>query len=63
MKNTSSTGGWLISLQAGRDLIRGTVRWIRGILKRDRDMIDRGRADTLHLLPGILAGMKRRDRI
>jgi GT2 family glycosyltransferase len=53
-------GGWLIPLQAGRDLVRGPVRWIRGILKRDRDMIDRGRADTLHLLPGILAGMKRR---
>lgn len=52
-------GGWLIPLQAGRDLVRGPVRWIRGILKRDRDMIDRGRADTLHLLPGILAGIKR----
>jgi GT2 family glycosyltransferase len=52
-------GDWLIPLQAGRDLARGPVRWLRGILRRDRDMIDRGRADTLGLLPGILAGLHR----
>jgi GT2 family glycosyltransferase len=52
-------GDWLIPLQAGRDLARGPVRWLRGILRRDPDMIDRGRADTLGLLPGIIAGLKR----
>jgi GT2 family glycosyltransferase len=50
-------GDWLIPLQAGRDLVRGPVRWLRGILRRDLDMIARGRADTLGLLPGILAGL------
>lgn len=53
-------GDWIIPLQALRDLIRGPVRWLRGWLKRDQDMIDRGRADSLNLLPGILAGMRRR---
>lgn len=53
------SGDWLIPLQAGRDLLRGPVRWLRGVARRDRDMIDRGRADTLELLPGILAGVRR----
>jgi hypothetical protein len=44
-------------VQAGRDLLRGPVRWLRGWLKRDQDMIDRGLAHTLFLLPGILAGL------
>jgi hypothetical protein len=29
-------------VQAGRDLLRGPVRWLRGWLKRDPDMIDHG---------------------
>jgi GT2 family glycosyltransferase len=52
-------GDWLIPLQAGRDLVRGPVRWVRGMCRRDPDMIVRGRADTLHLMPGIMAGMMR----
>jgi GT2 family glycosyltransferase len=52
-------GDWLIPMQAGRDLLRGPIRWARGILRQDPDMIVRGRADTLHLMPGILAGLKR----
>jgi GT2 family glycosyltransferase len=55
-------GNWIIWPQAGRDLLRGPVRWLRGWLKRDQDMIDRGRADTLFLLPGILAGLSRDKR-
>jgi hypothetical protein len=34
---------------------------VRGVIKQDKDMIDRGRADTLYLLPGIIAGIKRRE--
>jgi GT2 family glycosyltransferase len=52
-------GGWIIPLQALRDLVRGPIRWARGVIKQDKDMIDRGRADTLCLLPGIIAGIRR----
>jgi GT2 family glycosyltransferase len=51
-------GDRLIWLQAGRDLVRGPVRWVRGRVRQDQDMIDRGRADTLELLPGIFAGLR-----
>jgi GT2 family glycosyltransferase len=54
-------GDWLIPLQAGRDLVRGPVRWLRGLVRRDQDMIDRGQADTLGLLPGIVAGLLREE--
>ncbi len=53
------SGDWLILLQAGRDLVRGPIRWLRGTARRDQDMIDRGRADTLDMFPGILAGLRR----
>jgi GT2 family glycosyltransferase len=53
------SGDWLISVQAGRALLRGPVRWLRGLAQGDQDMIDRGRADTLDLLPGIIAGIRR----
>ncbi len=52
-------GNWIIWKQAARDLLRGAVRWLRGTIRRDQDMIDRGRADTLGLLPGIIAGWRR----
>jgi GT2 family glycosyltransferase len=55
-------GNWIIWQQAARDLLRGPIRWLRGWLKRDQDMFDRGRADTLFLLPGILAGLSRGKR-
>lgn len=53
------SGDWLIPMQAGRDLLRGPLRWLRGLARADQDMADRGRADTLDLLPGILAGLRR----
>ncbi len=53
-------GDWLILKQAGRDLARAPVRWLRGWLKNDRDMIDRGKADTLNMLPGIWSGLQSR---
>jgi GT2 family glycosyltransferase len=53
-------GDPIVTLQAARDLLRGPIRWLRGRLGDDQDMIDRGRADTLELLPGIIAGLRRR---
>lgn len=54
------SGDLLIPFQALRDLVRGPVRWALGILSRDQDKIDRGRADSLKLIVGILAGVRRR---
>jgi len=54
-------GNWIIWQQAARDLTRGPARWLRGRLHGDQDMIDRGRADTLYLLPGIMAGLSRKN--
>jgi GT2 family glycosyltransferase len=52
-------GNWIIWQQAVRDLLRGPLRWLRGRFKNDQDMVDRGRADTLSMLPGVIAGVKR----
>jgi GT2 family glycosyltransferase len=52
-------GDPIIFLQAIRGLVRGPIRWIRGIILRDQDMIDRGRSGSLELLPGIIAGVMR----
>jgi GT2 family glycosyltransferase len=51
-------GDPFILVQATRDLLRGPIRWLRGMIKQDQDMTDRGRADTLYLLPGILTGLR-----
>lgn len=50
----------LILFQAARDLVRSPVRWLRGLLLRDRELIENGRASTLNLLPGIVAGWRRK---
>lgn len=55
------SGDLLISAQVGRSLLRAPIRWLRGLLKHDQDMIDRGRTDMLYLLPGILSGIRRRS--
>lgn len=55
-------GDWLIPLQTCRGLARGPIRWLRGVLRGDADMAERGRADTMGLLPGILAGLRARSR-
>jgi GT2 family glycosyltransferase len=52
-------GDPLIWLQVARALVRGPTRWARGTLLRDEDLIARGRSDSLELLPGIIAGVKR----
>jgi GT2 family glycosyltransferase len=56
------SGDGLILLQTVRSLVRGPVRWLRGAAVGDQDVIARGRADTLELLPGIVAGLLRRRR-
>jgi GT2 family glycosyltransferase len=54
------SGDLLIVLQALRDLVRGPIRWLRGLVLRNQDMIDRGKGDTLELARGILAGVSRK---
>jgi GT2 family glycosyltransferase len=49
----------LVALQAVRALARSPLRWLRGVLQRDRELIESGRASTMNLLPGILAGWRR----
>jgi GT2 family glycosyltransferase len=53
-------GDPLILLQAARDLVRGPLRWLRGALNGNREMAASGKADSLALLPGIFAGLRRR---
>ena len=53
-------GDGLILLQAARDLARSPLRWARGVLSRDRELTENGRASTLNLLPGIIAGLTRK---
>ena len=56
-------GDRMIMLQALRDLARAPVRWVRGIVRSDPDMIARGRADSLGLPYGIRAGVLRRKDV
>lgn len=51
-------GDPLIFLQTIRALVRSPIRWLRGILKRDRELAANGRGNTLNLLPGIIAGLR-----
>jgi len=51
-------GDPLIFLQTIRALVRSPLRWMRGILKADRELAANGREHTLHLLPGIIAGLR-----
>lgn len=53
------SGDPMLWMQAARAVVRGPLRWTRGYLRRDPDMVERGRADTLGLLPGMIAGVRR----
>jgi GT2 family glycosyltransferase len=55
-------GDGLILLQTVRDLVRSPLRWLRGITSGDKELVANGRAHTLHLLPGLIAGLRRNDR-
>lgn len=54
------SGDPLILLQVVRALVRSPVRWARGLLLRDKDLVESGRISTLNVLPGIIAGLRRR---
>lgn len=54
-------GDPMVALQAARALARSPLRWARGVVRRDRELIENGRASTLNLLPGIVAGLRRRS--
>jgi GT2 family glycosyltransferase len=51
-------GDPLIMLQTLRALVRSPIRWIRGVLARDRELAANGRESTLNLLPGVIAGLR-----
>jgi GT2 family glycosyltransferase len=53
-------GDPMIWMQTARDLVRAPLRWLRGTLKRDADTAASGRADMRYMLPGIIAGLRRR---
>jgi GT2 family glycosyltransferase len=55
------SGDRLILLQTARALVRSPVRWLRGLAQGDEEMAANGRAHTLKLLPGIVAGWRRND--
>jgi GT2 family glycosyltransferase len=55
-------GDTLILQQTIRALSRSPIRWLRGLLKGDKELRENGRAHTLYLLPGIISGWRRQDR-
>ncbi len=52
-------GDPLILMQTIRALVRSPVRWVRGIVSRDRELAENGRVSTINLLPGIIEGLLR----
>lgn len=54
-------GDRLILMQTIRALIRSPLRWLRGMVTGDAELAENGRAHTRHLLPGIIAGLKRKE--
>jgi GT2 family glycosyltransferase len=55
-------GDRLILMQTARDLVRSPLRWLRGLVSGDRELVENGRAHTLNLLPGIIAGLRRKEK-
>lgn len=55
-------GDWLIFLQATRALLRSPIRWLRGLVTGNQELAANGRAATLNLLPGIIAGWRRGEQ-
>jgi GT2 family glycosyltransferase len=53
-------GDLLVLVQVLRAAVRSPLRWVRGVLGGNAEMARNGRISTLNLLPGILAGFKRR---
>jgi GT2 family glycosyltransferase len=51
-------GDWFIALRVVIHLIRALRRWLRGIATGNQEQIINGRAYVLHLIPGIIAGVR-----
>jgi GT2 family glycosyltransferase len=54
-------GDRFIGRRAIRDVVRGPWLLLRGIVSRNRELTAMGRGEVSGLLPGILAGLRRRD--
>jgi GT2 family glycosyltransferase len=54
-------GDGLILQQTVRALARSPLRWLRGMVQHDAELRENGRAHTRHLLPGIIAGLRRKE--
>lgn len=55
-------GDWFIMARATGHFVRALRRWVRGELKGDTELAVLGKAYSLNLLPGILAGMRSKMR-
>jgi GT2 family glycosyltransferase len=55
-------GDWFIGLRAAVHHLRAAKRWLGGVWRGDADLAANGRAYTLGLLPGILAGWRSAGR-
>ena len=53
-------GDLLMLAQVLRALPRSPLRWLRGLLSSNAEMARSGRIGTLHLLPGVFIGLRRR---
>jgi GT2 family glycosyltransferase len=54
-------GDLFMFLQVLRALPRGPLRWVRGLVSGDAEMLRSGSISTRHLLPGVLVGLRRKQ--
>lgn len=54
-------GDGFIMKQTLLALVRSPLRWLRGVVKGDAELAANGRIHTRHLLPGVIAGWRRKD--
>jgi GT2 family glycosyltransferase len=53
-------GDWFIALRVFAHHFRALRRWVRGIVTNDQEMALYGRAYLTGMLPGIMAGLRRK---
>jgi GT2 family glycosyltransferase len=53
-------GDWLIAVRVVVHYFRALRRWMKGLVKGDRELASCGRAYVIGLLPGIIAGIRSR---
>lgn len=54
-------GDTFILMQTALALVRSPVRWLRGLATGDAELAANGHAHTVNLLPGIIAGWRRKE--